>query len=222
MAARAGLATPATVRAHTVIMVLAIILFGGRSTYSATARIGRGVERQGWRRPGGPSTDLRRRGAPAGAAQLGDRTLDEPALHRLQAEVLEQLVKQQLVLAALEKRGEACNQEQVDLALSRLKDTLNRQEKTLDDYCREQGTCRQALEHHALAADLESLSGASGDGRAIAAALRGAWPGFRWHTHAGGADPAELARRSRQRTCACGAAGSGHPPGDRGREVDVC
>ena len=76
---------------------------------------------------------------------LGDRTLDEPVLHRLQAEVLEQLVKQQLVLAALEKRGEACNQEQVDLVLSRLKDTLNRQEKTLDDYCREQGTCRQAL-----------------------------------------------------------------------------
>jgi len=70
---------------------------------------------------------------------VGDRKLDEPMLHRLQAEALEQLIKRHLALATLQRRGEACNPQQLELAVSRFEDELLRQNKTLDDYCRAEG-----------------------------------------------------------------------------------
>lgn len=76
---------------------------------------------------------------------LQDRKLDNEMLSRLQAETLEQLIRQQIVLATLEKRGEACNQQQLELALSRLQDELKRQDKSLDEFCQSQGTCLPAL-----------------------------------------------------------------------------
>ena len=76
---------------------------------------------------------------------LGNRPVEEAARQRLQAEALEQLVKQQIVLAVLEKRGEACNPQQLDLALARFKDELSRQEKSLEAYCRARGIPVSAL-----------------------------------------------------------------------------
>jgi parvulin-like peptidyl-prolyl isomerase len=77
---------------------------------------------------------------------LGNRTPDEAARHRLQAEALEQLVKQQIVLSELEKRGEACSQQQLDLAIARFKDELSRQEKSVEEYCRAKGISVSAFE----------------------------------------------------------------------------
>jgi hypothetical protein len=77
---------------------------------------------------------------------LGTRAVDESARQRLQAESLDQLVKQQIVLTALEKRGEACSAQQLDLALARFRDELGRQEKTLEEYCRAQGVPVAGLE----------------------------------------------------------------------------
>jgi parvulin-like peptidyl-prolyl isomerase len=77
---------------------------------------------------------------------LGDRTVEEAARQRLEAEALEQLVKQQIVLAVLEKRGEACNQQQLELAIARFKDDLSRQEKSLEEYCRTRGIPVSAFE----------------------------------------------------------------------------
>jgi hypothetical protein len=76
---------------------------------------------------------------------LQDRTLDDETRSRLQAETLEQLIRQQVVLGTLEKRGEACNQQQLELALSRLQDELKRQDKSLDEFCQSQRTCLPAL-----------------------------------------------------------------------------
>ena len=76
---------------------------------------------------------------------LGAREATAEARQRLQAEALEQLVKQQIVLASLDARGLACAPEQVDLAVSRLTDELARQQKTLDDYCRSLGLDEDAL-----------------------------------------------------------------------------
>ena len=55
---------------------------------------------------------------------LGTRTVDAVIRRRAQAEALEQLIQQQMVLASLERRGEACSQQQLDLAIARFKEEL--------------------------------------------------------------------------------------------------
>ena len=66
---------------------------------------------------------------------LGDRTATEQARGLLQAEALERLIDQQKVLVQLQQRGEACTEKELDVELRRLQDEMERQEKTLDDYC---------------------------------------------------------------------------------------
>lgn len=66
---------------------------------------------------------------------LGDRTATEQARVLLQAEALERLIDQQKVLVQLQQRGEACTEKELDVELRRLQDEMERQEKTLDDYC---------------------------------------------------------------------------------------
>lgn len=70
---------------------------------------------------------------------LGDRTATPQARWQLQAEVLEHLVKQRLILLGLARRGEACGEQDIELALRRLAEQLARQEKTLADYYRDPG-----------------------------------------------------------------------------------
>ena len=66
---------------------------------------------------------------------LGDRTATEQTRALLQAEALERLIDQQKVLVQLQKRGEACTEQELEMEMRRLQDELARQEKTLDDYC---------------------------------------------------------------------------------------
>ena len=77
---------------------------------------------------------------------LGKQTVDAEVRNRAQAEALEQLIKQQIVLASLERQGEACSQQQLDLAIARFKEELVRQEKTLEDYCQSGGISVPAFE----------------------------------------------------------------------------
>jgi parvulin-like peptidyl-prolyl isomerase len=77
---------------------------------------------------------------------LGDRTVDAATRQRVQAEALEQLVKQQIVLDVLAKRGEACTPRQLDLAIARFQDELSRQEQSLEAYCRTRGIPLSAFE----------------------------------------------------------------------------
>ena len=67
---------------------------------------------------------------------LGERTATDQARALLQAEALEQLIDQQKVLVQLQQRGEACTQKESEVELHRLEEDLNRQEKSMDDYCR--------------------------------------------------------------------------------------
>ena len=60
-----------------------------------------------------------------------------PIRERLSAEALDRLVRQQLALTELARRGEACTQQQLELAVSRFSEELKRQGKSLDDFCRE-------------------------------------------------------------------------------------
>ena len=77
---------------------------------------------------------------------LGTRTVDAVVRRRAQAEALEHLIQQQMVLASLERRGEACSQQQLDLAIARFKEELVRQEKSLEDYCQSLGIPLPAFE----------------------------------------------------------------------------
>ncbi len=77
---------------------------------------------------------------------LGTRTVDAVIRRRAQAEALEHLIQQQMVLASLERRGEACSQQQLDLAIARFKEELVRQEKSLEDYCQSLGIPVPAFE----------------------------------------------------------------------------
>ncbi len=70
---------------------------------------------------------------------LGDRDVDAATRHRAQAAALEQLVRQQLVLAALQQRGAACSRQELEVAVARFTDQLRRQDQTLDTYCRARG-----------------------------------------------------------------------------------
>ena len=76
---------------------------------------------------------------------LGDRDATDQAMSLLRAEALEQLIQRQMALAYLQQRGEACNEQEIDLAMSRLKEELARQEKSIDDYCRAEGIPQPAL-----------------------------------------------------------------------------
>ena len=62
---------------------------------------------------------------------LGQRTATEQVRALLQAEALEQLIKQQKVLVQLQRRGEACTEKELEVEIRRLEEELNRQEKTL-------------------------------------------------------------------------------------------
>ncbi len=77
---------------------------------------------------------------------LGNRAVDDAVRRRLQAEALEHLIKQQSILALLQRRGEACTEQDLNLAMSRLKDQLSRQEQTLEAHYREQGLCMAAVQ----------------------------------------------------------------------------
>ncbi len=77
---------------------------------------------------------------------LGTQTVDATIRRRAQAEALEHLIQQQMVLASLERRGEACSQQQLDLAIARFKEELARQEKSLEDYCQSLGIPAAAFE----------------------------------------------------------------------------
>ncbi len=66
---------------------------------------------------------------------VGKRKVTEPARALLRAEALEQLIDQQKVLVQLQRRGEACTEKELDVELRRLQDDMERQEKSLDDYC---------------------------------------------------------------------------------------
>jgi parvulin-like peptidyl-prolyl isomerase len=77
---------------------------------------------------------------------LGTRSVDAVIRRRAQAEALEHLIQQQMVLASLERRGEACSQQQLDLATARFKEELVRQEKSLEDYCQSMGIPVPAFE----------------------------------------------------------------------------
>jgi parvulin-like peptidyl-prolyl isomerase len=76
---------------------------------------------------------------------LGARKVTEDARRLLQAQALQQLVKQQLVLAYLEQREQAASDADIEFAIGRLTDQLARQEKTLDDYLRARGLNPQSL-----------------------------------------------------------------------------
>ena len=111
---------------------------------------------------------LRRAGEPARTARVwATERVEEAARQRLQAEALEQLVKQQIVLAALEKRGEACSAAAArtgDCRGSRTNWAVRR--KSLEEYCRAKGVpCAGIGAHDALAVELEQLSGEIADGR---------------------------------------------------------
>ena len=77
---------------------------------------------------------------------LGQQTVDVAVRNRAQAEALEQLIKQQIVLASLERQGAACSQQQLDLAIAQFKEELVRQDKTLEDYCQSMGIPVAAFE----------------------------------------------------------------------------
>ncbi len=69
----------------------------------------------------------------------------EDARPLIEAAALDELVSQQLVLIRLRRRKEAATDQETDLALSRLAAQLERQEKTLDDYCRALKLSRSSL-----------------------------------------------------------------------------
>lgn len=76
---------------------------------------------------------------------VGDRKVTDEARRQLQAEALEQLVKQQLVLAHLERQGEAASLQDVEFSVGQLTNQLARQERTLDEYLRARGLNEQSL-----------------------------------------------------------------------------
>ncbi len=65
---------------------------------------------------------------------VGERQVTDQARELLQAEALEKLIDQQKVLVQLQQRGEACTDKELEVALQRLHNDMERQEKTLDDY----------------------------------------------------------------------------------------
>jgi parvulin-like peptidyl-prolyl isomerase len=76
---------------------------------------------------------------------LGPRTADADTLPRLRQETLLQLIDRELVLLYLESRQLAATEEDVQLAMSRLEDELQKRERTLDDYRRQVGLTRDEL-----------------------------------------------------------------------------
>ncbi len=76
---------------------------------------------------------------------LGTRGVTDQARALLQAEALEQLIAQQKVLVQLQRRGEACTEQELDVEWKRLEENLQRQEKTLDDHCRALALSRLSL-----------------------------------------------------------------------------
>jgi parvulin-like peptidyl-prolyl isomerase len=65
---------------------------------------------------------------------LQGRHVADDVRQKLESETLQQLINQQLVLKYLVRKGIAASDQDVDLAISRLKQNLGRQEKTLEDY----------------------------------------------------------------------------------------
>ncbi len=76
---------------------------------------------------------------------LQGREVSDDFRKQLEAGTLQQLINQNLVLAYLERTGKAASQQDVDLAVSRLKQELSRQEKTLEDHYDATGTDQDTL-----------------------------------------------------------------------------
>ncbi len=65
---------------------------------------------------------------------LNGRDVPHDVRQRLESETVQQLINQQLVLDYLQRKGKAASDQDVDLAVSRLKQNLGRQAKTLEEY----------------------------------------------------------------------------------------
>jgi parvulin-like peptidyl-prolyl isomerase len=79
---------------------------------------------------------------------LQGRKVADEVRQKLESETLQQLINQQLVLNYLEGKGIAASDQDVDLAISRLKQNLGRQEKTLEDYFETTGMDEELLRRY--------------------------------------------------------------------------
>jgi parvulin-like peptidyl-prolyl isomerase len=79
---------------------------------------------------------------------LRGRDVPNDVRKRLESETVHQLINQQLVLDYLQRQGKAASDQDVDLAVSRLKQNLSRQERTLADYFEVTGMDEELLRRY--------------------------------------------------------------------------
>lgn len=78
---------------------------------------------------------------------LKQRQIDPTALNLLQAQTLHQLINRRLILGYFDRKKLAASQQDIDLALTRLKKRLDQQSISLEDYLSRAGIDRKTLRH---------------------------------------------------------------------------
>ena len=78
---------------------------------------------------------------------LKQRQIEPAALNLLQAQTLQQLINRRLILDYFDRKKLAASQQDIDLALTRLKKRLDQQSISLEDYLSRAGIDRKTLRH---------------------------------------------------------------------------